>query len=100
MIEIFTFICIMSMFLALFLSVMLCLLRIIIVIKDKRSLVASILIVLIPAGIGYYHYYPESNNIKTWYQRSVVVMFICTLLGSIFMAFINIPEFAQFILYG
>lgn len=100
MIKIFTFICIISMFLALFLSVVLWILRMIIVIKDKRSIIASILIVLIPAGIGYYHYYPESNNIKTWYQRSVVVMFIFTILGSIFMAFLNIPELAQFILYG
>jgi len=100
MIRILTFICIISMFLALILSIILWLWRIIIVIKDKKTFKVSLLVIFIPAGIGYYHFYKETSNIKTWYQRIVMVMFSLTILGSIFMAFINIPEFAQFILYG
>lgn len=100
MFEIVAFVFIVSLYIALLIAFTLLVLRLFIVIKDKPSLKASLAIVLIPGSIGYYYYYKDSSSFKTWYQRLVIIMFVLTFIGSIYLAFLNIPQFASWFFYG
>ncbi|MFH5881306.1 hypothetical protein [Liberiplasma polymorphum] len=95
MFEIIAMLFIFSIFLALFISLGLLITRIVLVIKDKQPVKKALMIVLVPGSIGYYHYYPNNTPFKMWYQRLVLLMFIFTFIGSIYVAFLNIPELAH-----
>lgn len=100
MFEIAVIVFVFSLFFAMFISFTLLILRIVLVIKDKRPLKEALLIVLLPGGTGYYHFYKIASPFKIWYQRLVIVMGVLTLIGSVYIAFLNSPQLASWFFYG
>ena len=100
MLELVTFVFIFSVFFAILISFGLFVFRIVLVIKEKRTVLESLLIILLPGGTGYLHFYNKNTKHKHWYSRLVLIMFVFIVIGSIYIAFLNIPEFAHWFFYG
>lgn len=100
MFEIAVVVMIFSLFGAFMIAFSLGLFRLYLVIRDQRPWKEALLIVAIPGGLGYYHYYRETTKHKQWYQRFVVVSFILVVIGSVYLAFLHIPEFAHWFFYA
>lgn len=100
MFEVVVIVFVSSLFFAILLSMLLLGIRVSLVIRDQKTRVQALLIILLPGSIGYYHFYPDQSRLKTWYQRLVIMMFVLTLIGSIYLAFLNIPAFASWFFYG
>ncbi len=100
MFELVVIVFVLSIYMALFMAFSLFILRVIVALKNKHSLKGSLAIILIPGSLGYYYYYRGLTPFKIWYQRLVIIMFIFTFIGSVYLAFLNIPQFAAWFFYG
>lgn len=69
-------------------SVILFLMRLIILLRDKPSIRKCLYVLLTPCSIGYYCTYQDKSTFKTLYEIMVVIQFFLMLLGTV-MVFYN-----------
>jgi hypothetical protein len=54
-------------------------------IKAKLPLKGLLILILTPCSIGYYRQFKEPSRLKTLYEILVVVFFLSTVIGSLFV---------------
>jgi hypothetical protein len=73
-----------SLFIA---PVMLFLIRLQIVIKNKSDFKKTVMILFIPGSAGLYLNHPDDHRVLKLYESLVVLFFILTVLGSIYVIY-------------
>ncbi len=100
MFEMLVFGFILSVYVALGLAFALFVMRIVVASGFEGPLPSKIAIVLLPAGIGYFFFVGERSRTKRLYITLTVVMSLFAAIGAVWVAFLNIPEFAAWFFYG
>ena len=97
MFEILVIVFIASLYSAMLLNLFLWVYRLRLTLKENYPLKDTLFILLTPGSMGYFH---RVNNVPKWYRLALVVMFVLVCMGSVYLAFLNIPAFAHWFFYS
>jgi len=80
-----------SFWIALFIYIpVLFMLRFYIIYPKQNTLKETLLILFLPASIGFYTYVKEQTKLVLWYKRLVVISFIFMFLASILILYMHL----------
>ncbi len=97
MFEILVIVFIASLYTAMVLNLLLWGVRLRFTIKEKIPFKKALLIVCMPGSIGYLYHV---DAVPKWYRLTLGIIFGLTLIGAIYLAFLNIPAFAHWFFYS
>jgi hypothetical protein len=91
MFDLFIYTAIQSFWISLFISLpLLFLLRFYIIYPMSFSIKETLLILLLPASIGFYIYVKQQTTLILWYKRLVVISFIFMFIASILLLYMRL----------
>ncbi|MBU1142354.1 MAG: hypothetical protein KKH92_01775 [Firmicutes bacterium] len=65
-------------------------LRLIAVLSNKLEKNKALFVLFTPCSIGYLLTFEKESKFKTWYRISMILFFIITLIGSIFILYLHL----------
>ena len=100
MFELIVLFFILSVYIALAFAIVLFGLRIKAAISYDGPLYAKLAVVFLPAGIGLYALVRKPSVLKRLHISFTFAMTLFAAIGAVWVAFLNIPEFAAWFFYG